>query len=715
MTETADKNFKAQTQKQRWVLYGGNVLLSSAVVIVLAGLLIYLGQAGNRRFDMTASGRFSLNPQTLNLIGNLNSKVRLISLYSAKTNRTNQADYCQAVADLLQEYQRKGRNIDVDFIDPLTNLSKKDALIAEVANAYGGEVKKYREFLDGYGADYDKIKTISQAEADRVAKLPVGEVKSDELAMTLATVLETVRSFPAALDDQKQGIDRELKQKSPDYRKAVDQISDAMQILSGNLAAIEQKLKTLDTSQMPSAIKAYFAEAPPRFEELKKLADGLATRAQGLGELKLDTVRQSLQDDSILVMGAHDLRVIGFDKVWSIDPRLAKAAASETGTNQPARPSFAGEQQVTTAIFALTQNGKQKVVFVRPGGGPLTEPGLLGLSDAGGGPFSDIAERLRSYNFDVQEKDLSGTYAMEAQMRGMPVAPEPSDAELKDAIWVVLGYTVQPREGMPAPPSIAAKLAEHLKEGGSALVLPANDERTIDAPLAQWGINVASDAIAVHEAPPESDVAAKTMIDRIRRVPYIFDIRDFGDHPIVRPLRSLPSLLLPILPVTAGKPTVDGVSVTPIIPVPTAPQALLSWGKRNPGKLDTQPKFEPAVDIPGPFFAGAAAERIGGGRLVVLAAFTGFMNEVLEIPDEDLQQRGQIVAAFPANAELFCNSVFWLAHQDSMLAISPAAMEVSRVADMSDRTQLLWSIVALGGLPAAVVALGLGVYFVRRD
>lgn len=710
----------ATTQRARWIKYGANVVLSCVVVVLLAGLLIYLGETGKRRFDMTRGGTFSLKPQTLNVIRNLKSPIKLVSLYSHKTNdpelQAAQSDRCQAVEDLLNEYKTNGRNIEVDFVDPLSNLSKKDALIAEVSQKYGGEVKRYRAFLDSYGAQYDKIKALSDAESKLVAELPLNDVKSNDLQVTLATIIDTVRSFPPQLDEQKDAIDRTLKQKLPDYRGAVSEISDAMEQLSARLAAIEDKLaKTKDSPDVPPAIKTYFDGALPRYDQLKKLADGLVGSAKNLGELKLDSLRQSLRDDSILVLGDDDLRVIGSDQVWSLDPRAVKQAANETGSGEQLKPSFAGEQMLTTAIFALTQPKKQRIVFVRPGGGPLTDPGLLGLAQAGGGPFSEIAQRLQSYNFDVQEKDLSGQYAMQAQMRGMPVPPEPTDAELADAIWVVLAFPTSQQPDQGPPPVTGARLADHLKAGGSALVFPFLKESSISEPLHQWGIDVATDAVAVHVSPPESDVQGGNQLDRLRRVPYIFDIRDYGDHPITRPLRSLASLLFPILPVTVASTPPQGITVTPIIPVPTAPQSLLSFGKRNLDDPNADAKYDPSTDIPAPFFAGAAAEKQGAGRLVVLSCGEEGQNDMLDYQDPEMAQRRLVVPAFPANAELFCNSIFWLAHLEPMLAISPAAMEVSRVADMSNATQWMWRFVVLGGLPLLVLVAGMSVYFARRD
>src|SRR5439155_170806 len=60
-----------ESQKERWVKYGANVALVSIVAIVLAGLITYLAQRVNRRLDTTASGAYSLKPQTIKQITDL--------------------------------------------------------------------------------------------------------------------------------------------------------------------------------------------------------------------------------------------------------------------------------------------------------------------------------------------------------------------------------------------------------------------------------------------------------------------------------------------------------------------------------------------------------------------------------------------------------------------------------------------------------------------
>jgi hypothetical protein len=93
-------------------------------------------------------------------------------------------------------------------------------------------------------------------------------------------------------------------------------------------------------------------------------------------------------------------------------------------------------------------------------------------------------------------------------------------------------------------------------------------------------------------------------------------------------------------------------------------------------------------------------------------AFDRYLNE----PDPNMLRRGVIVSRFPANAELFNNAVFWLAKMEPMIAISPAAMEVSRIEPIKPGALSIWrNGFLMLGLPMAVVLAGALVWFARRD
>jgi hypothetical protein len=105
-----------------------------------------------------------------------------------------------------------------------------------------------------------------------------------------------------------------------------------------------------------------------------------------------------------------------------------------------------------------------------------------------------------------------------------------------------------------------------------------------------------------------------------------------------------------------------------------------------------------------------------GSRLVAIGSLQFIVNQLVGMPDTEMAKRGIPAARFPGNADLFCNSVFWLAHMEPLIAISPSAMDVSRIGDMGEGALKFWRFgVLLLGLPGLVLAAGIGMYLVRRD
>jgi len=727
-----------EAQKQRWLKYGANTIAASLLVVVLTVLVVWVTSAdfhiGGRRvrfrttYDTTAAGLYSLKPQTLKLIRENKSPITIVSLYTrvrpSGEGAENPSEFAQTVADLLDEYQRRGNRIEVQVVDPVSQPYKVDQLIEKVTEKYGGEIEKYRKVVTDYKGVYEEINKLAEGEVNRFRTL-TGEIviEDRELARTLMLTGATIQDVPERLKEVQEDIEKWLKQKPPDFRSATNSINSGMSLMSRLLNKIITDFdRGKDDKKVPEALRKIMADGLPNYRRMKELADDMEKRCKELGELKLDDLRRSLQQkDVILVMGETDMRVISRDKVWQ-EIALGARADQLTGRN---RYRFAGEQQITGAILAV-QGGKDrkktKVVFVRPGGQPLTNPGIPGFIE--GGPFSRIAERLRDYNFEVQEKDLTGTWAMQAQMRGSFAPPEPSDEEIKDAIWVVLAASG--RSMMGGPESIGAKVAEHLKAGRPALILALNAPRgdSLSEALDEWGVKIRTDLVAVHEELPPPQGRVTDPVENALRWPPIFVIKDYGDHPMVRPIRSLDGVLVPLVPIeTTPK---EGCVATKIIPVPT-PKGIKVWGESNvedalnprTRRVEFNPPKPGEVggDVPPPLFGGAVVERTSdGARLVVLGSAEFAMNHILEFNDLELEREGRFVSRFPGNSELFCNAIFWLAKMDTMIATSPAAMEMSRIKEMSAAADRFWRIVVLlVVLPLAVLVAGVLVFLSRRD
>ena len=709
-----------ETQKQRWVKYGANVALASVVVILLGVIFAALAQQSWAKLhvDTTKAGLYSLKPQTKAILRDLKQDVRIVSLYTQTKPRAGRerehVDYATPVADLLEEYERYGGgHVTTEVIDPTQNTGKIDALIAEVTERYGGEVKQYRDFIDGFTQRNEAFQKLLAAETAKISEVDAAAAGESETGQWVNAAREQLQASSDALKKIEPRTKKLLDQKPPNYKSAVAVVRQVMDEISQFATAIQQRFEeTKDEAAAAPPVRAYATESPARYAEMKKQADALIAEIGKLGELKLDDLRQSLQaPDGIVVLGPNDMRVLSYEQVWQDDPDVQRMANAMAEGKEIQR-RFAGEQQITSAVLSLTQKNKPKVAFVRGGGPPMTQPGNPFQP---GGPLSQVAARLREYNFEVLEKDLSGMWAMQARMQQqMPTAPEPDDAAIKDAIWVVIASRAGGGGPMGPPPSIAPRVAEHLKAGGSAMILlpPGPSAEDMSEALTEWGIRTRTDAVVVHEPLPASEGVAGDMINEAQKNPLIFVTREYGKHMLAEPVGSLDTILLAAVPIET-KP-VDGVTQWPLMPVPAEPR---SWGETGAQAAlqEREVAFDAATDISGPLFAGAAAEK-GQGRVVVLGTFQTFMNDILGFPDIELLKRGFLTARFPGSGELFNNSIFWLAKMEPMIAISPAAMDVSRIDKMGPAAERFWrDFVPIAGLPLLVVVAGGLMYMRRRD
>ena len=724
---TGNASAGPETRAERWMKYGLNVLLTSLLVVVLAGLAVWAAQRYRARGDFTSAGNYSLKPQTVTVISDLKSPVKLVSLYPRLKQEPGtppdqqQQDFYQAVDDILQEYARKGKNIEVESIDPVAEPAKLDKWLADVIRRYGGNVKNYRELLEQFPRTLEEIKKVAAAEVEKMTKLPEMQFKDDRQAETMYAAFNTVRGFPRLLDVIAQDIQQELEQKIPDYKGRVRNVEGSLTTFSRQAEAVQKRMEELQNAEgAPQEARDYARTSLASFEAMKKQADDVLAKIKGLGELKLDEVRQRLvapegetPPPAIAVMAENDIKLIDFKDVWKSGESTGLLAAS--GGAAP-RYRFAGEQQLTAAILSLSQPKKTKVVFVRGGGQAKTTAGMMG--QGGDGTCTEIAQRLRGYNFEVLEKDVSGQSAQRAMMGGMPPQGEPTDEEIKDAVWVVFSEPQMTQFGqMPGgSPELQAKLKEHLDRGGSAMVLFELNGDALDPVLKDWGIAVRPNMVVVHEPVVVPGARSDDFIEDARRQPPIFVINDYGGpHPITDTLQALDAALVPMLPVEA--PGAANVEVTRLLPVPQEPR---SWaeGDVNSIRPGAVPTFDPkSGDVAGPLYAGAAARMKDKGRLVVIGCARYPYNFLLGMPDQKVFDRtGREVARFPGNGELFTNSIFWLAGMDKMIALSPSALDTPRIRPMSAGVLAFWRVgVLLVGLPMLALVSGLLVWQARKD
>ncbi len=93
--------------------------------------------------------------------------MQIVALYPKLKSDSGEQDFYQPVADLLNEYATRGKNITTELLDPDTQKDDFDKLVAEVTNKYGGEVKGYKEILNDLP---DESKRVDEFATDEAAK-----------------------------------------------------------------------------------------------------------------------------------------------------------------------------------------------------------------------------------------------------------------------------------------------------------------------------------------------------------------------------------------------------------------------------------------------------------------------------------------------------------------------------------------------------------------
>jgi hypothetical protein len=122
-------------------------------------------------------------------------------------------------------------------------------------------------------------------------------------------------------------------------------------------------------------------------------------------------------------------------------------------------------------------------------------------------------------------------------------------------------------------------------------------------------------------------------------------------------------------------------------------------------------KRDEATDITGPVPLAVAATRKveKGEQRAALFGCGSFAQDRIAFYREPFDASDR----FPGNAELFTNSVFWVAGMDHLISISPEALQARRIGDLG-AAELPLRVLIVGGLPAIVLLVGIIVYVVRR-
>jgi ABC-type uncharacterized transport system involved in gliding motility auxiliary subunit len=157
---------------KRSTKYATNYAVSVILVIALVSGLNFLGQRHVKRFDLTAARRFSLAPQTDQVLSKINQDIEVKAFFPG-------GDYAP-LKELLTEYNTRNRHLHYEFIDPDKH--------PDVAKQY--DVTTYGTFSNPFTGSQMKFGTVVLLAKGRKEKIEKRseEVREDDLTNGLIKV-----------------------------------------------------------------------------------------------------------------------------------------------------------------------------------------------------------------------------------------------------------------------------------------------------------------------------------------------------------------------------------------------------------------------------------------------------------------------------------------------------------------------------------------------
>jgi hypothetical protein len=311
-------------------------------------------------------------------------------------------------------------------------------------------------------------------------------------------------------------------------------------------------------------------------------------------------------------------------------------------------------------------------------------------------------------NFEVDE--WSPTPRQGPMGRMMPPGPKPTAEEDQTMIYIVLPALTPPQQMMgmnPAEQQIGQALQEHLAAGQPALAFIHSSPMGFGG-----GTNTIADQLKPFGIEPDMGrmIFTSVVVDRTgrtRSIPQAI-IKDWPeDTAMGRACTGLTGMVAGGVSLKLTDKSEEDVETWPIIETDD-----LTWSAMAFGPMEDLKQQED--DPKGPFVVGAAAQR-AQQRLVVIASPLWATDQVTELGERNII--GQLLYTyFPANAELFTNSVYWLAKDpfESLIATSAYTQDVARIGEISRPANVAawWLLLILP--PALTLGAGAVVWLFRR-
>lgn len=692
--------------RQRHWLYGTNVAILVLVAVVIVSFLAYItSQPGwHYPIDCTSGGIYSLSAATKNLLTDIDTKGKPYELCSLLDGRQ-----AQQVDDLMREYVRNARQIKI------YDVSKRDDLETKIRSRYAGETKPYEKAVEDFSKLAESLEKFLKGEAPALGALSQQEGLEEDVQRSFSALQA---AYSKLIPEKLAAVRKELRKRTTDstaprYAQAVSGIKKSLE--SVLIPAIEPLADAGKTDQYAKPVGEYVKQVAPRFAKMLASMKAYLKSLDQLAPLKMDEVLDAIDPSSppsVLIFAPESVKVIALSDIFK-----ARAGGGRENPDLP-QSTFEGEQALSSALLGLVRPEKTKIVFVG------TSPVRL----SGGGQYSGLADRLAKANFETLEWSPAAP-----QMPGQPPQPGPTPpAEGKGVVWVVLPPDAPNQQQMmmgmppPDPRPVVEAVRRHLEEGGTALFLAEASSPMMGM---MGGPSGGGYAYAELLKPFGVDVKANYTVVRTyaarrgsQTVPQL-EFTQFPKHEITAPLQSLRTGFF------AGNSEMGVVGgptiVTPASNKPADAEATVIVRSEDADSFATtrytgpETKFNAATDMKAPLNLAVAAQKGGGPerqKVVVIGNRLFATDNAIEAQDVvERDGTGYVVPMVPGNAELFMNSVLWLAGYQNMIAVGPRSSVALRIKPIDEGTLLALKL-AIPYLGAPIMALVAGgiVYLIRR-
>ena len=690
------------------MFYGLNV---AVLVLAVMAIVLFVNYVAYRhvfwRGDFTAGGQYSLGQQTRSILGNLDQDIRLVVLANlGPMPSQSEAEMHLRIVDLLDEYDRRSPKITVEHIDPGTDLPAYEAFQDDLLLRYEAQLKPLGEALDKAEPTFDGLSAFAARQADRIQGAWPNLLKLDAETLTSLRVLyQSFKRLEGNVDQVKQVLKIARQDTPPNETGAKLAIEDWLKGMRDELLkpAVEQFRIAAAKDDTPADAREFLTNTIAACQPVLDQLNDQISKLETVSADAYDQIRSRIaaEHKCVVLMANDSARALTFDELYPNRRQIQIARAS----GQPApEQRFVGEQAITGAILSVTMPTQPKVVFINPN--PV--PALMPNRQAAQMTHSQVAERLRSMNFQVDE--WSPTPRRGPMGRMMPPGPKPTAEEGQTLIYIMLPSLMPPQQqqmGMnPAEQQIGQALQEHLAAGRPALVMLNS------SPMAFGGApNPLADQLKPFGIEADMGrVIFSPIVDqtgRARGAEQVM-IKDWPDDTAMgKACAGLEGVLIRAVSLKLTDKPDEDLETWPLIETDDTTWSAMSFGPSD--------NVQRAEDDPGGLVAVGAAAQRAQQRLVVISSPVWASDMITEAGPQTMFGE-MLYARFPANAEMFTNSVYWLASGpfESLIATSAYTQDVARIGEMSRPAYLAawWLLLILP--PALTLGAGAVVWLFRR-